>query len=105
MAAEQIRAARGHSTQDEVAEGLIEKLELPAAMQEFATAVFVRVAGRLHDAVEGQELGDDELGHGSSHVSVGSRQCLLEPRAPAPKTMPGGSPRSLAARRPQVASW
>src|SRR5205814_911509 len=35
----------------------------PAAVLESAVAVLVLSAGRLHDAVERHELGDDELSH------------------------------------------
>jgi hypothetical protein len=62
-AAQQERAGVAVELDDELADGRVAERGRPAAMGEGVAAIFIRSAGRLHHAVEGQE----RL-HGEVHV-------------------------------------
>src|SRR5580765_2681227 len=61
LASEQQAAALPHVRADGLAEGLVAELLRPSAVLESAAAVFVRVAGRLRDAVERRVKERDDL--------------------------------------------
>jgi len=58
-----------------LAEGLVGQGRDPATKGEAAAGVFFRPARGLHDAVEGDEGGDDELAHGVNLLG-----CVLDSR-------------------------
>src|SRR5687768_14341349 len=68
-----------HDPVEALADVIVPVRDRTAAVLESSVGIFVLAAGRLHDAVERDELGNDQLSHRASRLEVSAAACLRAP--------------------------